>query len=298
VPNTSSTAPEDVAARAVDAGTSRRREIGTASARSLLLTILGEFVHPRGQAVWTATLVSALGLLGVEEKSARQALARAAAEGLMTSSRHGRRVQWDLTDEGRRLLLEGTERIYGFMRDGHGWDGRWLVLSVAIPESQRQLRHRLRSRLTWLGLGSPTPGLWVTPDAAKEDEIAAIVADLGLREQAYAWIGATSAVGDHTRIIHDAWQLEEVEARYQSFIDTFGARAVDSPDEAFVAQVQMVQEWRRFPALDPDLPAELLDHAWPGPRAAAVFHEQHRRWHRMAQAEWDRLAAAGADSTA
>src|SRR5215213_1969322 len=69
-----------VSARAVEdealpAG-SRRREVGTASARSLLLTVLGEFVHPRGTPVWTATLVAALAELGIEEKSARQAIAR------------------------------------------------------------------------------------------------------------------------------------------------------------------------------------------------------------------------------
>ena len=39
---------------------SRRREIGSASARSLLLTVLGEFVHPRHSSVWTATLLDAL----------------------------------------------------------------------------------------------------------------------------------------------------------------------------------------------------------------------------------------------
>ena len=41
---------------------SRRREIGSASARSLLMTILGEFVLPRGGSVWTQALVSALAL--------------------------------------------------------------------------------------------------------------------------------------------------------------------------------------------------------------------------------------------
>ena len=46
---------------------SRRREVGSASARSLLLTVLGEFVHPRHSSVWTATLLEALGSLGVEE---------------------------------------------------------------------------------------------------------------------------------------------------------------------------------------------------------------------------------------
>ena len=45
---------------------SRVTQLG--SARSLLLTVLGEFVHPNGSPVWTATLVDALQVLGVEEK--------------------------------------------------------------------------------------------------------------------------------------------------------------------------------------------------------------------------------------
>src|SRR5215468_7349490 len=108
----------------------RRPRLGTASARSTLLTVLGEFVHPRGQGVWTSTLVAALAALDIEEKSARQALTRTAAEGLLVSARHGRRVLWELTPAGTALLEEGTRHIYGFMRDSLDWDGRWLVVSV------------------------------------------------------------------------------------------------------------------------------------------------------------------------
>ena len=96
-------------------------------------------------------------------------------EGLLTSTRHGRRVLWELTPAGAELLEEGTQRIYGFMRERHPWDGRWLVLSVPIPETQRQLRHRLRTRLTWLGLGSPTSGLWVSPDADMAAAVRAVM---------------------------------------------------------------------------------------------------------------------------
>ena len=194
--------------------TTRRREVGSASARSLLLTVLGEFVHPRAEPVWTATLLEALGALGVEEKSARQALTRTSSEHLLTSTRHGRRVLWELTPDGARLLEEGTRRIYGFMRERHPWDGRWLVLSVPIPETQRQLRHRLRTRLTWLGLGSPTSGLWVTPDDTKAAEVHAVVRDLGLETQAFAWVGPASGIGDESRLLADAWDLAEVEDRY------------------------------------------------------------------------------------
>ena len=271
---------------------SRRREVGSASARSLLLTVLGEFVHPRHSSVWTATLLEALAALGVEVKSARQALTRTASEELLVSTRHGRRVLWELTPSGVELLEEGTRRIYGFMRQRHPWDGRWLVLSVPIPETQRQLRHRLRTRLTWLGLGSPTSGLWVTPDATKANDVHAVVRDLGLATSSFAWVGPASGIGDESRLLTDAWHLSEVEDRYLAFLEAFESRQAGTAAEAFVAQVEMVQEWRRFPFLDPDLPAELLDHDWPGPRAAAAFHDRHSRWHRDAQAEWERMDRA------
>jgi phenylacetic acid degradation operon negative regulatory protein len=270
----------------------RRRQVGTGSARSLLLTVLGEFVHPTGQPVWTATLVDALGTLGVEEKAARQALTRTAAEGLLESSRHGRRVLWSLTPRGRDLLDEGTRRIYGFMRERRPWDGRWLVLSVPIPEAQRQLRHRLRTRLSWLGLGSPTSGLWVAPDAGKAGDVQAVIRDLGLEDLAFAWSGPATGIGQEDRLLADAWHLDEVEDRYLGFVAEFEIRLAPTDTEAFVAQVQMIEEWRRFPFLDPDLPGELLDHDWPGPRAANAFHQQHARWHRPAQAAWRAFADA------
>lgn len=268
-----------------------------ASARSLLLTVLGEFVHTREGAVWTGTLVSALGLLGVEEKSARQALSRTAAEGLLTSQRHGRRVRWELTPAGRQLLAEGTERIYGFMRGSREWDGRWLVINVAVPESQRQLRHRLRTRLTWLGMGSPSAGLWVVPDATKEAEVRAAIEELDLWHRTYAWVGPAADPDASGRLLAESWDLDDVEARYLDFAETFASLAPSGGEDTFVAQVRLVQEWRRFPFDDPDLPAELLDHDWPGPRAAAIFHERRDRWHRLAQAEWDRLDAEAGQRT-
>lgn len=267
----------------------RQRESGYLSARSLLLTVLGEFVHPRRGEVWTGTLVEALGALGVEEKSARQALSRAAGEGLMSSTRSGRRVRWQLTTAGEQLLREGTERIYGFMRQTRPWDGRWLVLTVSVPESQRQLRHRLRTRLTWLGLGSPSPGLWVVPDVTKEALVRALIDELGLHDRAFAWDGFAVSAGDPGNLINTAWDLDYVEKRYLAFIDRFGDADAPTAQDAFVSQVRLVQEWRRFPFLDPDLPSELLDHDWPGPRAAATFHDRRDRWHRRAQTEWDRM---------
>jgi phenylacetic acid degradation operon negative regulatory protein len=65
-----------------------------------------------------------------------------------------------------------------------------------------------------------------------------------------------------------------------------------SPALAFRAQLELVQEWRRFPFLDPALPAELLPPTWPGPAAADLFHRQHAAWHEAAQAHWETLSSS------
>jgi phenylacetic acid degradation operon negative regulatory protein len=268
---------------------SRRREVGSASARSLLLTVLGEFVYPRGVPVWTAALVAGLAALDIEEKSARQAIARSAADGVLESERAGRRVRWGITQPGTRLLVEGTRRIYTFLTDSAPWDGRWLVLSVAIPETQRQLRHRLRTKLTWLGMGSPASGIWILPDVTRESEVAAVIDELGLSSRAFAWTGTLASIGDPDAMIAGAWDLDDLEQRYGEFLSAFGDLVARTPQEAFRAQVRLVQTWRRFPFLDPALPRELLDHDWPGPEAAALFRRRHDEWHARAQGYWTGL---------
>jgi len=95
---------------------SRRREVGEASARSLLTTVLGEYGLPRRQPVWIAALPRALGLLGVAEKSARQALARSAAEGWLSPTRHGRRLRWELTGPASCCSATGPPGSTRFVR--------------------------------------------------------------------------------------------------------------------------------------------------------------------------------------
>lgn len=273
-----------------DASSRRRRELGQASARSLLLTVLGEFVLPGGAPVWTQVLLDVLGELGVEPKSARQALARTAAEGLLVSDRSGRRVRWALTDHGHRLLSDGAARIYGFGTPAAAWDGQWLVLLASVPESRRQLRHRLRTRLAWAGLGSPAPGVWVSPAPGKQAEVAAALDELGLTAQASTFVGTFGEIGRPADVVAQAWDLERVEQAYDEFLADFGPDADrPAPPNVLARQVQLVHAWRRFPFLDPELPAELLPERWAGTRAAELFATLHTRWDGPARRRWDVL---------
>jgi phenylacetic acid degradation operon negative regulatory protein len=271
------------------AALSRRQQLGGSSARSLLLTVLGELVLPAHAPAWTQVLLDVLGELGVEQKAGRQALARTAAEGLLTSERAGRRVRWSLSETGVRLLSSGAKRIYSFGAPSAGWDGRWLVLLVSVPETRRQLRHRLRTRLAWAGLGSPAPGVWLAADPGKQPEVVEVIDELGLAEVAASFVGEYGAIGSEHELVAQAWNLADVEAAYHAFIDTFAASRPTTPGEVLREQILLVHAWRRFPFLDPRLPAELLPGGWVGAKAAELFHERHEQWAETTRRHWAEL---------
>ena len=275
----------------------RSQALGVPSTRGYLLTVLGEFVLPVGGRVWTAALLDALGALGVEERTARQAVWRSAERGLLESERIGRRTRWALSDAARRLLTEGTRRIYSLHREPRPWDGRWLLLYVSVPESQRDLRHRMRTRLGWAGFASLGSGTWVSPWIDREVEAREVLEDLGLSDggAARSFIAKPGGIGDVNEMVTATWPLGEIAAGYDAFLERFGtAPPADSGYDAFVNQVRLVHEWRRFPFLDPDLPGDLLPRDWSGYRAAELFHRLHEQWHSSAWAWWrERMEASG-----
>ncbi|GLZ03798.1 PaaX family transcriptional regulator [Actinomadura sp. NBRC 104412] len=277
------------AARA-EPGFRRRRELGAASARSLLLTVLGEFVLPAGRPVWTATFLEALGLLGVEEKAVRQALARSASEGWLAGTRHGRRTSWALTPSGRGLLTDGTERIYGFGRPMTRWDGQWLMVLASVPESDRRMRHLLRTRLAWNGLGNLSPGVWITPHPEREQEVREVLREIGLAATATIFVGRLGDLSEARRVARQAWDLDAIEPAYEDFLDAVHALRPVGDAETFAAHTRLVQEWRRFPFLDPGLPEELLPEGWSGARAFELFHRRHDAWRPAADRQWKVMA--------
>jgi phenylacetic acid degradation operon negative regulatory protein len=268
----------------------RRREIGAASARSLLLTVLGEFALPAGRPLWTSAFLRVLALVGVEEKAGRQALARGAAEGWLDSERHGRRTAWRLTPAGRRLLSQGAERIYGFGAPVTAWDGRWLVVLASVPESNRKLRHLLRTRLAWNGFGNLSPGVWVSPHPERQAQVREVLEQAGVAETATIFVGHLGDTMEARRVADRAWALVEVEHAYENFLAEVRTLRPAGAPETLAAQIRLVQEWRRFPFLDPGLPPELLPPGWSGTRAAALFRDRHTTWKPVADAWWQEMA--------
>ncbi len=264
---------------------------GGPSARSLLLTILGEYVLPRGQAVWTATLLEALSLLGVEDKAGRQALARAAKGGWLSAERIGRAARWTLTDRARSVLSDGAERIYGFDPTRAGWNGKWLLLMVSVPEERRADRHVLRTRLAWSGFGSLGQGVWISPDTSRQAEVGALLGGVEPPTRAVTFVAELGVLGDAATLVRQAWDLGALDERYAVFVAAFegapGRPAEGHAAEAFATKTRIVHEWRKFPFIDPGLPTEFLPSGWSGGKARALFRRLHSQLAPAADAWFD-----------
>jgi phenylacetic acid degradation operon negative regulatory protein len=269
---------------------SRRQEAGAPSARGLLLTLLGEFVLTGDGTAWTSAVLATFARLGIEQKTTRQALMRTAAAGWLTAEKVGRRTRWRLTGAARQMLTDGAARIYSFTGPDPDWDGRWLLISARIPESDRRARHVVRTRLSWAGFGSLGPGLWISPHPDREAEAVRVLREAGIADDAHVFTARRSGLGDERVMVATAWDLTAIEEEYEQFIEEFRPPA---PEDVLGRQIELVHAWRRFPALDPALPRELLPDRWSGLEAARLFGEQHQQWSAAAGQEWQRLNDVG-----
>jgi phenylacetic acid degradation operon negative regulatory protein len=274
----------------------RRRSVGAPAARSLLLTILGEYVLPRREAVWQETLVGSLVSVGYSPDAARQAVARSVRGGWLVSSRVGRRSRVELSARSADLLASGAARIYSFGSEW-AWDGRWLVLVLRVPEERREVRHRLRTRLAWAGFGSMGGGVWLTPHVSRESELRDAVSDAPAA-LATSFVASLGALGRASDVVAAAWDLDAVRAQYDAFVEDFASVRPSSPETFFRLQTLLVHAWRKFPFLDPDLPAELLPDGWPRRRAHELFVRCHAGWGAPARAWFEELEAGRAQQAA
>jgi phenylacetic acid degradation operon negative regulatory protein len=266
---------------------SRRHDGGAATARGLLLTVMGELMLPTGGTAWTGTVIDVLAGCGVEEKAARQALMRTSAAGWLTAERVGRRSRWRLTPAAVEMLTAGADRIFRFRGAVDDWDGRWLLVLARVAETERRARHLLRTRLSWAGFGALGSGLWISAHPERADEAAGVLAQVGLTDRAQVFVATRTPIGDPAALVTQAWDLDAVAADYADFVSRFAnARAHTEPLTRLVA---LVHAWRRFPLIDPALPRELLPPRWSGARAADLFTRRHAQWSADAVVAWTAL---------
>ena len=125
---------------------------------SLLITVFGDSIAPRGGAVTLGSLIRLAAPFGLTERLVRTSVARLARDGWLAAQRSGRRSEYRLTRTGEERFAEATRRIYG--KSPSVWDGMWTF--VVVPPGGPRRAH-LRGDLKWLGFGQLNPSLFAHP---------------------------------------------------------------------------------------------------------------------------------------
>ena len=242
----------------------------------LLLTLLGDYWWQRTEPLPSAAIVALLAEFGVSDSAARAALSRLTRNDLLVTSRSGRRTFVQLSGRAADILDDGARRIFSFGAPASAWDGMWSLVAFSIPEQHRAVRDELRKELRWLGFAPLYDGLWVAPRDHVEDVMTRLK-DLGITTATAFRATAIPSAHGESDIPSRAWDLEGLRERYEQFTSFAGqlrdATAAGNvpPLDALVARTRVMDEWRAFPAMDPDLPAELLPDAWPRAGARDLF---------------------------
>jgi phenylacetic acid degradation operon negative regulatory protein len=256
--------------------------------RALIVTIYGLYAREVGGWLSVSSLVSLMGDAGVDEPAVRSSISRLKRRGILCADRVAGSAGYALSSGARSILDEGDRRI--FARPRATEDDGWVLAVFSVPESERQKRHTLRSRLSWLGFGTVSAGVWVAPGhLARETED--VLGRHGLTAYVDLFRAEYLGFADVARCVASWWDLDGLQALYDEFLSVhepvlarWKRRRGSRDGEAFADYVRALTAWRRLPFLDPGLAPELLPRGWSGAAAADLFAQLQERLSQRAHA--------------
>lgn len=247
---------------------------------SLVITIFGDSVRPRGGVVPAQALAEIAGRIGIRPGALRVALHRLAQDGWIVRSRRGRLSYCRLSPRGMAEFGPATARIYA---SGPALSGPWRLVAAA-PGLRGEARDAAMARAGFLGLG---PGLWLGPAQAGP-----VPPDM---------LGVSGALAPVPR-----WLCHQVAdaalcAEYAALSGALSAleaalagAALPAPLDAVALRTLVIHHWRRLLLRHPDLPAEFFPPGWPGERCRAQVLALHAGLSGPADPWLDRRIAAQA----
>jgi phenylacetic acid degradation operon negative regulatory protein len=246
------------------------------SPRALIFTVFGLYLRELGGWISVSRLIELMGHVGIEPQAVRSAISRLKKRGVLVGERRDGIAGYALSEYAESVLAEGDRRI--FKRE-EPQDADWVLAVFSVPESERDKRHALRSRLSWLGFATISSGTWIAPAHVADDARLVLERD-GLDRFVELFHADHLGFGDVGSLVGKWWDLPGIDARYREFIAAYEPmleiwRSRRSPaefaEEAFADYVRVLTQWRQLPYLDPGLPPSLLPEDWSRTSAASLF---------------------------
>ncbi|MDK1326592.1 PaaX family transcriptional regulator C-terminal domain-containing protein [Arthrobacter sp. zg-Y1143] len=248
----------------------------------LIVTLFGLYARTPGAGIPVATIIRLLQDAGVGPAGVRSSISRLKKRGVLESVTVQGRSGYALSSGMQDTFREGDERIFHPRRAGI--EDPWLLATFTVPESQRNIRHKIRSSLVRMGFGSVTPGLWIAPGHLRPS-VLSYFENRGMGQYLEFFLADHVGSSDMRANVAQWWDLPALELQYAEFIRLQqpllerwldgGQPVADRMARAFVDHLLLLTEWRRLPYLDPGLPVELLSKDWNALEAHDLFSRLH-----------------------
>lgn len=235
---------------------------------SLIVTLYGDAIVPRGGSLWIGSLIDIMDLFDIDAGHVRTAISRLSSDGWLSRVKRGRASYYRLSRSGESEFLSATRRIY--FDEHKPFDGRLrLALLTGDLADPAQTRRAL----------ADADFVPVTPTALVS--LADLPPRLAGRKGVFQ-LRLDAAEVDRN-LVATAWALPAVANAYRSFIGQFAPLdavlrdAEPSGPDALVARTLLIHAFRRIVLRDPGLPTLLLPEEWPGRDARALAGRLYRR---------------------
>ena len=240
-------------------------------AGSLIVTVFGDAIAPRGGTLWLGSLLEIMALFGIEAGLVRTALSRLVQEGWFERTRSGKNSFYRLSAEGRTKFADATRRIYH--AEDQAWDGtlRLALLSGLAPPERLAVRDQLAAQ----GWGQTAPTVMLKPITSADAGPPALDDVLWLSSRIEGEAAAARRIGE------TCWPLAPVAHGYARFIETFselGTRPGAIAEDAHGLRLRLIliHEYRRIILRDPLLPRQMLPRDWPGAEARRLCRQLYK----------------------
>ncbi|MEO7205232.1 MAG: phenylacetic acid degradation operon negative regulatory protein PaaX [Steroidobacteraceae bacterium] len=260
---------------------------------SLIVTLFGDSIMPRGGTIALGSLIELAAPFGLNERLVRTATARLAHDGWLEGRRAGKLSEYHLSQNGRARFAEATKRIYS-EPDTH-WSGRWTL--IVVPPMRAAQRNEIREELVWRGFGEISANVFAHPELDSQALRSQRGAG-GLLSKVVAFDASLTGEDDPQRLVDLGWDLEDLGLRYQRFVARFAGVQAEllrdpdiEPQDCFLVRTLLIHEYRRLHLRDPLLPAQLLRSNWPGAQAAILCRDIYVRVFGPSEAHLSRAAA-------
>ncbi len=264
------------------------RQQGRVQAGSLIVSVFGDAVMPRGSRIWLGSLIRLLEPLELNERLIRTSVFRLAKEEWLCSEPAGRRTDYLLAPAGQRRFAEASRHIYAARAPQ--WDRRWRLIML-VGELAGKPREQLKRALFWQGFGMLGSDCFVHPSVDLTNAFDALIADglgelLGRLKPLIAADTPYGSAASDLDMVHAAWNLNDLAAMYASFVQRYqpvlaqlradSEHALDE-ESAFLLRILLIHDYRRLLLRDPELPDVLLPGDWPGHQARQLCREIYHR---------------------